>query len=200
MKRPRPPESLLEEFRSPFLPAPECVEWIRETFIAADGELYNEEHAHLDSATIGVLWTAVSNSRHMRSVVGQAEMPTFMGNAWSRGRQIQQMTEWFGSVPTFIITFDAAFALSCSDIDWCRLVEHELYHCGQAQDVYGSPKFRTDGTPAFAIRGHDIEEFGGVVRRYGAPEGLAKLMLEAKTPQVAHSQIDGACGTCRLNL
>nr|WP_271894430.1 putative metallopeptidase [Phyllobacterium sp. IY22] len=47
-------------------------------------------------------------------------------------------------------------------------MEHELYHAGQDRDSFGAPKFRkSTGLPVFILRGHDIEEFIGVVRRYG---------------------------------
>ena len=196
--RPKPPEELLGRWDRPFEPAPDCEEWVRETFLTLGAELYNADHAHLDSARIGFLWTALSQSRHMRSVVGQAEVPQFQGNGWHRGRQEQQMVEWFGMVPDFVITFDAHYAFQCDDRDWCRLVEHELYHCGQQLNAFGAPKFKRDGSPSFGIRGHDIEEFVGVVRRYGATETIKTLLAASQNPEVGQASIDGVCGTCRL--
>jgi len=58
-------------------------------------------------------------------------------------------------------------------------LEHELYHIVQSVDEFGAPKFNRDtGMPTLTLRGHDVEEFVGVVRRYGAR----------------------ACGTCILKI
>lgn len=112
------------------------------------------------------------------------------------------MQEWFGHVPDFLITLDASYCARCSDTEFCALVEHELYHVGHMNDEFGDPKFRKDGTPVLYIRGHDVEEFVGVVRRYGVGPSngaLARLARAAAgTPEVAQSHIAGACGTCLL--
>ena len=104
MKRPQPPIELLEILPERFEPAPEIVSWARATFIDPDGPLYNEEHGHLEAAQIGALWTNKANARQMRTVLGQAEMPSTMGDAWKRGRFEQQLVEWFGFEPHFVIT------------------------------------------------------------------------------------------------
>ncbi|MGH9884850.1 MAG: putative metallopeptidase [bacterium] len=81
------------------------------------------------------------------------------------------------------------------------MVEHELYHCAQEQDVYGAPRFsRATGEPIFGIRGHDSEEFVGVVRRYGVgsvSEGTRRLVEAARNaPEIPGLSIAKACGTC----
>jgi len=88
------------------------------------------------------------------------------------------------------------------DPSFCALVEHELYHCGQKLDVHGMPKFGQDGMPQFAIRGHDVEEFVGVVARYGADAAGVSEMVEAAKhrPSVGLASIAGACGTCHLKV
>ena len=63
----------------------------------------------------------------------------------------------------------------------------------------GEPKFdRLTGGPLFAIQGHDVEEFTGVVRRYGATTlALREMMAAAKEkPAIADEPINIACGTC----
>lgn len=199
--RPSPPTSLLDNPLPQFAASDELADWARDTFITEGGELENADHAHLRFATIGFLWTNVPNGRHGRSVVGQAERgePNVIGR-WARARAVQQIESWFGHLPTFIITLDANYADQAGDAEFCSLVEHELYHCGQERGLYGEPKFRKDGSPAFAMRGHDVEEFVGIVRRYGvgaaAGETLALVEAARETPQVAASRIAGACGTC----
>ena len=87
-------------------------------------------------------------------------------------------------------------------MEWCALVEHELYHIGQRDDGFGAPAFTKDGMPKLGIRGHDVEEFVGIVRRYGAGGGAsdtAKLVDAARrAPEVGHADIARACGTCIL--
>jgi hypothetical protein len=200
--RPRPPQSLLSiDSAAGFVPAPDLVQWISATFLEEGAALENPEHIHLRDATIGALWTSVGNSRRGRQVIGQCEIgkPTGTMGKWSRARAEQQITEWFGCIPDFILTFDAGYADSCSDARFMALVEHELYHAGQDTDEFGMPRFRKDsGMPAFCLKGHDIEEFVGVVRRYGADAAGVTAMIEAakEGPTVAAAEIDFACGNC----
>lgn len=201
--RPMPPDEMIEFLPERFTPAGDVREWIMDTFVAQDGELANEDHAHLAHAELGVLWTNCANSKNMRTVLGQAElMPPMAMGKWQRARAIAQIEEWFGDVPDFVITLFAPAAATLDDAQFCALVEHELYHCGQQRDVYGAPKFKQDGTPAFAIRGHDVEEFVGVVARYGASASGVSEMVEAamRHPLIAPADIAGACGTCALKV
>ena len=182
-----------------FEPAEDVRAWIFETFIAETGELSNPDHAHLADAQIGVLWTNVANAKAMRIVLGQAElMPPMAMGKWQRSRAIQQMEEWFGDMPDFVITLHAPMASTMEDAQFCALVEHELYHCAQKLDAYGMPKFGQDGRPSFGIRGHDVEEFVGVVARYGSAASGVQAMVEAAShrPRVALADIAGVCGTC----
>jgi len=205
LARPRPPERLLGQDGAdtvrPFESAPELEAWARATFISEDAPLLNEEHAHLRDATIGFMWTAVPNARGGNGVVGQAEIPSIQGGKWARGRFFQQVEAWFGLVPDFMITLEASFADQADDATFCSLVEHELYHCGQAKDAWGAPRFsKTTGRPIFTMRGHDVEEFVGVVARYGvgaAAGQTAALVAAANRPAiVCEADIAGACGTC----
>lgn len=196
-----PPLELIEATSELFQPSEELREWIVDTFIADEGELANLDHAHLNQAEIGVLWTNCDNVRHMRVVIGQAEiMPPMAMGRWQRARALQQIEEWFGAVPDFLITFSAPASAGMDDASFCALVEHELYHCAQALDVYGMPKFNRDGQPVFAMRGHDVEEFVGVVSRYGSNDPTLSAMVEAanRRPSIALADIRGACGTCAL--
>ena len=109
------------------------------------------------------------------------------------------MLRWFGYVPSFLITLAADYCAGCSDAEFCAIVEHELYHIAQALDKYGEPKFTEEGLPRLKLRGHDVEEFVGVVRRYGASEGVKALVEAANNPpEVAKINIARACGTCLL--
>jgi hypothetical protein len=202
--RPQPPEKLFDNssLYAQYIPAPEVVEWLRATFLDEGSRVHNADHLHLKEADICVLWTNDPYAKHGRRVAGTAEILVFRCSAWQKGRQEQQMREWFGRMPDFLITLDANYAAQASDAEFCALVEHELYHCGQEHDEFGAPKFTRGGMPKFAMRGHDVEEFVGIVRRYGAGNGAgdtAKLVEAAKKPaEVANIDIARACGTCIL--
>lgn len=201
--RPFPSPDLLEPFAPQrFVPASELLAWAFGTFVAEDGHLANPEHAHLRGASLGMLWTNVGNTRQGRTVLGMCETgpPRGAMGRWPKARAVQQLEEWFGEVPDFVLTFDAHYASQCSDAEFCALVEHELYHAGQERDEFGAPKFDKEGRPKLGIRGHDIEEFVGVVRRYGAAAAHVQPLIEAAKgrPQVAAVHVAQACGTCLL--
>lgn len=199
LARPYPPEELTSEMEERFAPDEDLRAWIVATFIDDGGPLFNSDHAHLADASLGVLWTNVPNGKAMRTVIGQAEMmpPMAMGK-WQRARAIQQIEEWFGSMPTFLLTFDATWASQMDDATFCALIEHELYHCAQKVDEHGMPRFNQQGQRMFAIRGHDVEEFVGVVARYGAEATGVTAMVDAakRAPTIGRATIAGACGTC----
>ncbi len=201
-KRPAPPALLQDSQRltEEFEPARDLMEWQRRAFLEKESPLFNPDHAHLQQAEIGVLWTNIANSKQMRAIAGTAEIPNVQGPTWTKKRMEWQLRAWFGAVPDFLITLDAVYAASCDDASFAALVEHELYHCAQAVDVFGLPKVRQDGTPVWSIRGHDCEEFVGVVARYGAGKAaggtLALVRAAQKAPSVAAADIASVCGTC----
>ncbi|MGY5921356.1 putative metallopeptidase [Stenotrophomonas africana] len=199
--RPAPPAHLLTvDFESPwarFVPSEEVWAWVSEQILSEDGPLANPDHYHLQDADIGVLWAETAFTKQGRAVIGQAEQVMFMAGGWKRGRMERQMVDWFGRVPSFVITLAADYCSQCSDAEFCALIEHELYHIAQAKDSFGAPKFGKDGLPALEMRGHDVEEFVGVVRRYG-PSAQVQQMVKAASsaPEVAVADVAHACGTC----
>lgn len=200
--RPFPPELLINEYVgiNYFVPSPELEEWTRKTFLNDESPLHNPEHAHLLQAHIGYLWTNVPNVSKMRGVAGTAEMPFFRGAKWQKARATMQMQEWFGAIPDFVITLDANYCNQISDTNFCALVEHELYHCAQALDEFGAPKFNalTD-RPIYTMRDHDVTEFVGVVTRYGigaVANGTAFVEAANSEPAIAHADISKMCGNC----
>lgn len=198
-----PPPDLADRTRYPegFDPAPDFLRWIRDAFLDEGSTLYNYDHDHLAEARIGVLWTNVLHTKNMRQVAATAEMPQVTGGKWVRARMDFQLREWFGEEPEFLLTFDAVLAAQITAAQFCARVDHELYHCGQLRDAFGLPRFRrSDGRPLYGIRGHDAEEFVGVVERYGvgaASDGVARLVQAAqRPPTVAAVDLEYACGTC----
>lgn len=199
MERPIPPVSLNDAVFARLIPAPEVWEWLQAEILADDGSIHNPDHAHLLDADIRVMWASAAFSKKGRTVVGQAEQVTFRAGGWQKVRMEQQMYDWFGHVPEFIITLAADYCSQCSDADFCALVEHELYHIAQSTDETGQPRFTKDGLPKLDMRGHDIEEFVGVVRRYGASPDVQELVDAANKPaEVGKLNISRACGTCLL--
>ena len=201
--RPKPPASFLSEF-TPHIaltPAVGLSEWINETILSDTGRLHNPDHGHLIDADIRFMWASSGFTKKGRTVLGQAEEVAMRAGGWQKARIEQQMNEWFGYTPKFIITLAGDYCSECTDLDFCALVEHELYHIAQATDEFGAPKFTQDGEPKLAIRGHDVEEFVGVVRRYGASAEVQELVDAANNPaEVAHLDVARACGTCLLKL
>lgn len=206
MERPVPPADLLELTELSVLgtrlkPAPEIGEWVQAVILSEGGELHNPDHAHLIDAPLRFLWASACFEKQGRTVVGQAESVMFRAGGWQKARQEQQMIDWFGEVPGFVITLAADYCSQCSDTELCALIEHELYHIAQKLDQYGAPKFTQDGLPSLTLRGHDVEEFVGVVRRYGASHDVQQLIDAAsRPPEVAKINISRACGTCLLKL
>ena len=204
MNRPTPPKRLIEEgevhsFGIRLVPAQEVWEWLQAEILADTGSIHNEDHAHLLDADIRVMWASSSFEKQGRTVLGQAEQVAFRAGGWQKARMEQQMRDWFGDVPAFIITLAADYCSTCSDADFCTLLEHELYHIAQATDKYGQPVFTEEGAPKLKLRGHDVEEFVGVVRRYGASPDVQALVDAANKPaEVGKLNISRACGTCLL--
>lgn len=193
------PESIDDLIHARLVPAPELAAWAQDTILSEGGLLHNPDHAHLIDADIGFLWASSAFNKQGRTVVGQAEQVMFRAGGWQKTRQEQQMREWFGRVPEFVITLAADYCAQCSDAEFCALLEHELYHVGQDQDEFGAPKFSKDGYPKLTLRGHDVEEFIGVVERYGPSAQVARMVEAAKrSPAVAGVSIARACGTCLM--
>jgi hypothetical protein len=200
-KRPMPPQHLLADPTAPlaFAPAPEVLDWLTETILLDTGVIHNPDHGHLLSADLRVLWASGPSRSKGRAVIGTAEEVLFRCSLWQKARQEEQMRAWFGYVPDWLITLDASYCAQCDDAAFCALVEHELYHIAHEKDLFGAPAFTKDGQPKIKLVGHDVEEFVGVVRRYGAPDGgnLAKLIRAAQqSPEVAPISLIHACGAC----
>lgn len=202
--RPMPPSDLIDTFHlyNRLEPAGEILEWVNAKIISDEGELNNPDHFHLADADLCFLWAATAFEKQGRVVLGQAEQVAMRVGGWQKARMEQQMYEWFGRVPAFVITLAADYCAQCNDLEFCALIEHELYHIAQATDEFGAPKFsRETGQPVLKLRGHDVEEFVGVVRRYGASVDVRRMVDAAnKQPEIGGIDIARACGTCLLKL
>lgn len=183
-----------------FMPAPDLMSWIDSAYLDDEGPLFTEDHSHLPTGEIACLWTNAEYISKGRQIVGQADKPG-AGNSWTSARSTFQLETWFGYIPPFLITLDSLACAGMDNASFCALVDHELYHCAQATDSTGNPSFnQVTGRPNYCIRGHDVEEFVGVVRRFGiqaAGELATELVLAAaQKPLIAHAELARSCGTC----
>ncbi|MBF8461785.1 hypothetical protein FMJ63_17405 [Klebsiella michiganensis] len=184
------------------IPATEIGDWVNLHILSEEGRIHNPGHIHLLDADVAFMWASGAFEKKGRYVLGQCEQVMLRAGGWQKARMEQQMHEWFGRIPKFIITLAADYCEQCNDVEFCALVEHELYHIAQATDDYGAPKFNKEtGMPVLTLRGHDVEEFVGVVRRYGASKDVQEMVDAANRPaEVAHIDVARACGTCMLKL
>ncbi|KNX82069.1 putative metallopeptidase, partial [Acinetobacter baumannii] len=134
-------------------------------------------------------------------VLGQCEKVMFNVGGWRKARQEQQMRDWFGFVPTYLITIDATFCDKANDREFCALLEHELYHIGVERDEDGEMIFSSStGLPKHYLAGHDVEEFVGVTKRWGASQSVKRIVEAAKNPPfVSKLDISKCCGNCVIN-
>ncbi|BDI33425.1 hypothetical protein CCAX7_54760 [Capsulimonas corticalis] len=203
LSRPLPPSRLSDEGRmvTRFEPAEDLAEWVMRAIIDEDGPLANPAHQHLRTASIGFLWTNAPNFRGGHAVAGMTEKPICQGNRWQKARHDLQLSAWFPRNLDFLITLDAVFAAENPDVNFCALVEHELYHIAHAKDQFRIKKFsKSTGKPILALRGHDVEEFVGVAERYGAGAcagATAELVRVSNLPPlIGEASIRAACGNC----
>ncbi|MDN8167616.1 putative metallopeptidase [Acinetobacter baumannii] len=206
--RPFPPQELIdkadEEEAIRLAPAPDLMNWVIANFLTIGGPLYNPDHDHIaelihdNEEFLAFAWASSAYTRAKRMVLGQCEKVMFQQGGWKKARQEQQMRDWFGFVPVYLITIDASFCEKANDSEFCALLEHELYHIGVERDLDGEIIYSDHtGLPKHYLAGHDVEEFIGVVKRWGANENVKRLIEVAKNPPfVSDLDISKCCGNC----
>ncbi|MFW2147771.1 putative metallopeptidase [Acinetobacter sp. TY1] len=147
--RPFPPTDLIdraeEEETIRLEPAVDLKEWVLKNFLTIGGALHNPDHDHLaellhdDETFLAFAWASSACMAKKRVVLGQYEKVMFNQGGWRKARQEQQMRDWFGFVPVYLITVDASFCENSNDREFCALIEHELYHIGVERDEDGEP-------------------------------------------------------------
>jgi len=180
-----------EEEAIRLIPAPDLKKWVVANFLTLGGPLHNPDHDHIaemlhdNEEFLAFAWASSAYTRAKRKVLGQCEKVMFQQGGWKKARQEQQMRDWFGFVPTYLITIDATFSDKANDSEFCALLEHELYHIGVERDSGGEIIYSDHtGLPKHYLAGHDVEEFIGVVKRWGANENVKRLIEVAKKPAV----------------
>lgn len=194
-------EEVLNREYGIFRPSPDWASWAYDTFIREGAPLENEEHAHLQSANVGFLLTNLLHRKQGWVTLGTAELVVMNGDPWKTGRKSQQIREWFGEAPNFIVTLHSPFLAAENSRRICRLAEHELLHCGWAKWPDGELRVDAEGGPVWGLRRHDWEGFFGEVARYGVEGNHAEfaLMVDAalREPTVTDEMLAHGCGTCR---
>ncbi len=126
------------------------------------------EFAHLrdGEASIRFLFRMDEKRIQGRRILGTCHLPSVQGRL--KDVFLWMLEDKFGALPDFLIELDWNFWVDEAD-DLRReiLTYHELMHAGHAIDKHGEPRFNAEGQPVYCIRGHDVEEFSEVVRRYG---------------------------------
>jgi Putative phage metallopeptidase len=210
--RPFPPTELMDKAEEDeairLAPAPDLMDWVVKNFLTIGGPLHNPDHDHIaelihdNEEFLAFAWASSACVAKKRMVLGQCEKVMFNQGGWRKARQEQQMRDWFGYVPIYLITIDASFCEQASDRDFCALIEHELYHIGVERDPEDGEPIYSDmtGLPKHYLAGHDVEEFVGVVKRWGASEDVKRLVEVAKqAPFVNDVNISKCCGTCIIS-
>ncbi len=123
-------------------------------------------HLRVGEAAILFLMRTAPKVKAQRQILGQMALPKFGGvladvATWS-------FAKLFGEVPDFIMWLDSGWWTQATPHQREALVFHELCHAVHAKDKAGEERFDDDGKPVWDIRGHDLEEFNEVVRRFGA--------------------------------
>jgi hypothetical protein len=209
--RPFPPQELIDKAEEDeairMAPATGLMNWIITNFLTIGGPLHNPDHDHIaellhdNEEFLACAWASSACVAKKRMVLGQCEKVIFNQGGWKKARQEQQMRDWFGFVPVYLITIDASYCDQATDRDFCALIEHELYHIGVERDGDGEPLYSDmTGLPKHYLAGHDVEEFVGVVKRWGADESVKRLLEVAKqAPFVSDVNISKCCGTCLIS-
>lgn len=130
-------------------------------------ELEEFKDLRIGEAAFMVVFRAEPKVKQGRMILGTMGLPRFQGGTadfatWCLAKLCG------GDLPDFVLTLDAEWWADAEPFAREALVYHELCHCEHANDKDGEPKFTDEGMPVWGIRGHDLEEFHAVVRRYGA--------------------------------
>ena len=209
--RPFPPTDLIdqaeEEDAIRLAPAQELLAWVKDKYLTIGGQLHNPDHDHIaelihdNEEFLAFAWASSAAMAKKRMVLGQCEKVMFNQGGWKKARQEQQMRDWFGFVPQYLITIDAAFCEQTSDREFCRLIEHELYHIGVERDEDGEIIYSDmTGLPKHYLAGHDVEVFFGEIRQHGIDSSVQRLLDIAKNaPFVSETNIAACCGNCVIN-
>jgi hypothetical protein len=178
--KPIPPEHLHEPGFN-VEPAPEAAEWLKQMFVLDGAPLMNPDHEHMRKVDLVCLWTNVEFEDGGMPIVGMAEIVNVNGKPWPRAEKTDHLCMLHGNIPQARIWLYAPAWATCSHWRACAVGEHELYHYAHKHDGEGDPMFDDLDRPVLTKRAHDVEEFVGVMVRYGVDNcaGRSRAFVEA---------------------
>lgn len=185
---PIPPiPAVLFERRDWTVPSPEWEQWARSTFIDSASKLCDPGLAHLEGAIVGFLLTnaAIKIKGELKAGLGGVCKPS--GETHTKAQREQQLKEWFGLVPDFLITLSVSQFGSTRHV--CSLVNHELRHCGVETDQNGA-KFGQDGRPVWTTVPHFAELVDDELARWGPQSvpGGVQIAREISAPPLIRDE------------
>lgn len=130
------------------------------------GGLDTFTHLRDGDAAILFLMRRTEKVKGGRRILGEMCLPRFSGTLGPVGTWM--LARLCDGVPDYVMVLDATWWVQASPIQREALVFHELEHAVQKTDKEGEFMFTPEGRPVWDIRGHSLEEFDSVVRRYGA--------------------------------
>jgi len=155
------------------------------------------EHAHLGDARIGYIFRDDEIRRHGKVTWAEAILVERILQADKRwGRFVKwailRVLPQFGEeLPDFLILIDRNIWSGLDLEQKMALVDHEISHCSVAREDDGeTPKMHKDGSPVWAILGHDVEEFTGVVERRGLWNEDLRAMARAIIDRLSSEATD----------
>ncbi|GAN83833.1 putative metallopeptidase [Gluconacetobacter entanii] len=127
---------------------------------------------------IAVFMRHFPKEKQGRIVLGELALPRFQGGLARLGSWLLQRATWFQG-PDYILMIDQDWWDGARPEAQEALVFHELMHAEHAVDRDGELKFDDEGRPVWSLKGHDLEEFREVVRRYGDWSGEIGAFVDA---------------------
>lgn len=146
-----------------------------------------EEHAHLQAATVGYVFRDDELRRHGKVIAAECILVERILQAdkrWSR------LVKWAllrimdqPELPDFLVLIDRNLWAGYGPEEKLALIDHEISHAKyETEDDGETPKLTKDGLYRWAIRGHDFEDFTGVIERNGLwrPEliAMARVVID----------------------
>jgi hypothetical protein len=132
-----------------------------------------EGHAHLQAANIGYVFRDDELTRQGRVIAAECIL---VERILQSEKRYSRIVKWAflrilrtADLPDFLILIDRNIWAGLDENEKLALIDHELSHAWFATvDGDGvTQKFHSDGSPWWAIRGHDFEDFHDVIKRNG---------------------------------
>lgn len=148
-----------------------------------------EEHSHLRDASVGYAFRDDELRRQGRTIYAEAIL---VERILQSEKRYGRIVRWallhhilkVEALPDFLVLIDRNIWEGMDPESKLALIDHELMHCWfMTEDDGETPKLTESGCYRWTIRGHDVEEFCGVIQRNGLwnPElvAMARVMIDS---------------------